>query len=1403
MTLITIRCLGTFEVIVDAQVAAAFPTDKVRALLAYLALESRTELGIPGSRPHRREALASLFWPEMPSSFALSNLRLALHRLRQALDRAAPRTSDALLTITRQTVQLNQGAVPVDAIMFQELLAATIPHTHADLSRCEECLGRLSQAASLYHGELLAGFALDGAPAFEEWLLLRREMLHQQALLALQTLTWAYEQRGDNHQAHVYARRQLAFDPLREESYRQLMRILARLGLSGEALAQYEACRHMLSQELGLEPDGATVALYEKIRAGEIGRQPNQETSGRADETNGRVALDLPASSGRQEWSEAPEIPHVYGRDRELAQLKRWLVQDRCRLATVLGMGGVGKTTLAAAVAKAVARSFDMVIWRSLLNAPPLDELLRGVLQALSRQRLTDVPAHLDTQLALLLDHLRQQRCLLVLDNFESILQPDEPGQARPGYDGYTQLIRFIAERQHQSCLLLTSRERLQGMAHREQDLPLVCSLALGGLDVAAGQAMLTARGLSSTHMATSELVERYSGNPLALKLVAQTVQELFGSDIASFLATEAPIFDDIRSVLDQQFARLSRLEQELLIWLAIEREPISVQALRENLVSPASPRAVIEALRGLRLRSLVEQNARGCALQNVVTEYLTDVLVGQIRREIEGDTETRRRADKDHESADFLSPPLPVSLSALNRYALIKATAKEYVRASQERLILQPLAQGLVARLGSARLVEKLKLIIASLREGAEARPGYAAGNILNLLLHLGVDVRGYDFSRLHVWQAYLQGAHLPSVNFRGANLAHSVFTYAFGDILAVHFDESGQLQVAGLAQGRICLWRAIDGQLLREYQAFGAGASIASFSPDGRILASADTDHQVRLWDVARGQLMHTLSGHTETPWTVTLSPRGHVIASSGRDGAVHLWDVQTGRLRRILQGHTTGVHALAFSADGQTLASGDVDGMVRIWWVESASPLHAFQAHTDEVHALAFNAAGTILASGSYDRTIRLWHIPGEHGRVQALHTLRVHTQMIRRLVMSPDGHTLASGGHDPFACLWDTRSGQALHTLLGHAYPIHHLAFSTDGQTLATVGVDQTVCLWDVASGRRLDTLRAHSSHIYALDFSPDGQLLASGGADGIVRLWDMRAPGRIAQTCQGQMHSIYAVAFSPDGALLAAGGRDQTIGLWDIRSSRIVRTLDGHADDVEAIQFSVDGQRLASASSDCSVRVWDVQHGQTIHALREHTDRVRSCAFSPDQRLVASGSQDRTIRLWDVKTGQITQTFYGHTNGVKWVAFSGDGRLLASSSYDRTMRLWDVASGQSLYIWPAQNSTILSVAFHPDGELLATGATDYTVRLWHVQTGRLLAILRGHTDLVECVCFSPNGRWLASGSADETIRLWDVATGACLSILRADGPYACMDIAGVTGISVAQKMALKALGAVDE
>lgn len=171
---------------------------------------------------------------------------------------------------TRQTVQLEPTLVTVDVLTFQLLLAACASHAHEALLGCPDCRVRLQQAVDLYRGELLAGFGLVDVAPFEEWLLLRQECFDQQALAALHTLVQGYEHLGDDTQAHAYASRQLALDPSREEAHRQLIRSLARRGLRREALARSEQCRRILREQLGVEPDVETVALYEQIRVGEV-----------------------------------------------------------------------------------------------------------------------------------------------------------------------------------------------------------------------------------------------------------------------------------------------------------------------------------------------------------------------------------------------------------------------------------------------------------------------------------------------------------------------------------------------------------------------------------------------------------------------------------------------------------------------------------------------------------------------------------------------------------------------------------------------------------------------------------------------------------------------------------------------------------------------------------------------------------------------------------------------------------------------------------------------------------------------------------------------------------------------------------------------------------------------------
>ncbi len=407
-----------------------------------------------------------------------------------------PGSSDRLLTVSRQSICFNPEAASVDVHRF----LSAVQDAQSGSSSVD--LDRLAEAAALYRGELLSGFGLADAPAFEEWLFLRRELLHQQALVVLHTLTTAYEAAGNDERAHAVAGRLLALDPYREETHRQIMRLLARMGQPGRALEQLERLRQLLRQEMGVNPADETLTLAQQIAAGEVGKaQEDKLTSQLSRQDGGGIEslspLDPATQSSALDLSEVPMPGGFFGRDQERRQIAQWLVQDRCQIVAIVGIGGMGKTTLAAQCMHDLANSgdapFDALYWRSLVNAPPLDELLPPLLQVLSHQQLTQIPESVDEQLRLLLGYLRERRVLLVLDNMESILEPGEAGAYRPGYAPYGQLIRQLATLKHRSHLVLTSRERPRGFDRLERDGYPVKSLFLAGLDTPSRSPTLSA----------------------------------------------------------------------------------------------------------------------------------------------------------------------------------------------------------------------------------------------------------------------------------------------------------------------------------------------------------------------------------------------------------------------------------------------------------------------------------------------------------------------------------------------------------------------------------------------------------------------------------------------------------------------------------------------------------------------------------------------------------------------------------------------------------------------------------------------------------------------------------------------------------------------------------------------
>jgi WD40 repeat protein/transcriptional regulator with XRE-family HTH domain len=1070
----------------------------------------------------------------------------------------------------------------------------------------------------------------------------------------------------------------------------------------------------------------------------------------------------------RIDWGEAPAVHRFYGREPELEIMARWVIRDGCRLVSVLGLGGVGKTTLVTRVTETVQKQFEFIIWRSLHNGTLPADLVRECLQLMPDQQADQA----EPQITHLLRWLSRYRCLLVLDNFETVLQEGErAGRYRPGFESYGELLRSIGEARHQSCLLLTSREKPAEVAMLDGHNTVVRSLQLRGLSPEKGAQILADKNVNGPLDLCAELVDRYSGNPLALKFVAETINELFGGDVAAFLQSEATIWGDVRQLLDHQFERLTPIELEVMYWLAIERESVELNVILENSVAIESRRMLVEAMGSLRRRSLIEKSDPGFTLQNVVLEYTTDRLVSQASAEIQQER-----------------------IHLLQRHPLVKAQAREYIRQAQKQLILQPMTQRLVSVLGEAGLEVLLKRLLATVHPEHGRQPGYAGGNILNLLLNLGVDLRGYDFSGMAVWQACLQRANLPDVNFAGADLTRSAFADSFTGVSAVALSGDGRLLATG-GDETVQLWYAEAGQPYRTLAGHTNMLLTVAFSPDSRRLASAGADQAICLWDVDNGQLFNVLHGHTNWVWQVDFSTDGRLLASGGQDGTVRLWDINNGWQLACFE-QPAPVLAVAFSPDSRLLVAGREDGSINLFDVESRQSVGTLAGHSTVVSAVAFNPTGDLLASGGHDHLIRLWDMDSR--KLQA--ELRGHTDRVSGVAIGADG-LLVSSSYDQTIRVWDIETGRVRRILHGHERAAATMAYCPTAQLLASGGYDLTVRLWSLKGGRLLRTLYGHTQGVQAVAFNPDGMLLASGGKDYVARIWDV-ASGQLQQIISGHRRWIAAVAFSPDGRHLATASYDRTVRLWNVSTGHPLPAMHRHEHWVLFTAFNAAGSLLVSGGVDTEVHLWEAGTGRVRHVLAGHQRPVSCGDFSPKGNLLATGSEDQTIRLWDVTTGQAGRTLRGHDAPVTSLAFNPQGDLLASSSDDGRVHLWDVAAGEIIRTLDRFDDSVACVVFGPDGRTLATGSNDHTIRLWDTATGQAGRVLAGHLRAVSWLTFAPSGKLLASASQDGTVRVWQVATGTCLHTLRSERPYEGMIISGATGLTQAQRVLLLALGAVE-
>ena len=561
MAQLEIRLLGSLQISQDNSPANDFISSKVPALLAYLAVTRR---------PHTRDKLAALLWGEMSDADAKNNLRQALTNLRKI--------ADDHLTITRDSIEFT-GDGFLDTAQFESNL-----HLASSLDP-ERAAATLTDSLRLYRADFLEGFHVRDAPEFEDWMLTKRARLRELALQALHTLTQFQASRGNFPEAMTCASRLLAFDPWREEVHRQLMLLQARTGQWTAALAQYESCKKILEKELGVQPSLETTALYEKIRAARQAARHN-----------------ISASS-----------TELIGRERELENLRQRLADPACRLVTLTGLGGIGKTRLAQETARLCADMFINGAWMIPLAAVETDGLIPAI------GNVFDFLFTKGDAKKQLLNYLRQKEMLLVMDNFEHLLES-------------SMLVTEILKSAPEVKILVTSRERLDIEGEWTVELSGLESGAMGADQLFFQSAKRTRAEIQfegQDQVRVTEICRLVGGLPLGIEIAASWIRSMSPEGIRDeiqksldFLASSRRDVPErqrsLRAVFESSWAILNGAEQKAFAALSVFRGGFTREAAEQ----------VAGAIESLVDKSLVGRNDSRFELHEVLRQFAEEKLI-------------------------------------------------------------------------------------------------------------------------------------------------------------------------------------------------------------------------------------------------------------------------------------------------------------------------------------------------------------------------------------------------------------------------------------------------------------------------------------------------------------------------------------------------------------------------------------------------------------------------------------------------------------------------------------------------------------------------------------------------------------------------------------------------------
>lgn len=578
-----------------------------------------------------------------------------------------------------------------------------------------------------------------------------------------------------------------------------------------------------------------------------------------------------------------------------------------------------------------------------------------------------------------------------------------------------------------------------------------------------------------------------------------------------------------------------------------------------------------------------------------------------------------------------------------------------------------------------------------------------------------------------------------------------------------------------------------AIYGTLERNRLDHDNTVTGASYSADGKFIASVSQDKTLKLWR-ANGQLIESIL-HPEALNNVAISADSQKIATVGKDSEVRIWNTQGTRTFPPLEIHRSKeqFNRVAITPDSKYIAAttddGSKDSDVIIWSIETGRILKILKfPHTDSnsiirTHTfrdLKFSADGNFLAAASTDNTIKIWNWTTD----RKPQILTGHKDWVYSLSFSKNNKWMVSsgGGSDKSMRIWELERG--LLKLKKTVQKAHdsgfYVAFNPNNNQLASMA-GTNVKIWDFNqiisqpksilstddfSGILLTKIEGKTSERKSIEYSPDGERIIASGANFQVTILE---PDHALKRNIGVSDlMILKVMYSREGKYIATAGADNTVRIWQADGS-LLKTITGHKDWVYGLSFSHDEESLASASEDNTIKIWKVKDGSLIRTLK-HDHFAYDVSFSPDGKYLASVGNDGKLKIWDPKNGKLIKDFV-IVNNDHWiwkVRFSPDGRYLANTT-SAGIEVRETNNFSTIRILNDKNEeikTLLNIDFSHDSKMIAASSIEGEARIWNIQDNsspsRYKAYNNGTGDDIK---FSPDDREIVTVGEEGTVKMW--------------------------------------------